>query len=119
LDRLLDLKRIELAQIEEHQAYKISKLLAQKTFFSQAFSRVRTRAVSRAPRDSQRWDRISVRFKRFHMRSSSIVGFSSFIKPVSLLESWTRSQRVASTEITTEKFAFITKWLLLSPGKHS
>jgi hypothetical protein len=40
-------KRIELAQNEEHQAYKISKLLAQKTFFSHAFSRVGTRAVSR------------------------------------------------------------------------
>jgi hypothetical protein len=29
-------------------------------------------------------DRISVRFKRFHIRPSSIVGFSSFTKPVSL-----------------------------------
>jgi hypothetical protein len=38
----------ENVKIEEHQAYKISKLLAQKTFFSHAFSRVRTRAVSRA-----------------------------------------------------------------------
>jgi hypothetical protein len=32
------LQRIELAQIEERQAYKISKLLAQKISFSHAFS---------------------------------------------------------------------------------
>jgi hypothetical protein len=46
-------------------------------------------------------DRISVRFKRFHIRPSSIVGsstFSSFTKSVSLLGSWARSQRVASTQ---------------------
>jgi hypothetical protein len=41
------LERIELTQIGEHQAYKISKFLAQKTFFGHAFSRVRARAVSR------------------------------------------------------------------------
>jgi hypothetical protein len=63
------------SEIEEHQAYKISKLLAQKTFFSHAFNRVITRAVSRADVVIHKvGGRISVRFKRFHIRPGSIVG---------------------------------------------
>ena len=106
-------------EIEEHQAYKISKLLAQKTFFSHAFSRVSTRAVSRV--DSQSWDRISVRFKRFRIRPSSIVGiFILYQTCQSCLDHGQEVKRVASTKFTTEKFTFkTTKWFLLSFGKHS
>jgi hypothetical protein len=82
LDRLLDLKRIELTQIEEHQAYKISKLLAQKTFFSHAFSRVRTRAVSRVIH------KVGIAFLSGSNASIfdlvHLLESSSFTKPVSL-----------------------------------
>jgi predicted ABC-type exoprotein transport system permease subunit len=103
---------VQNCEIEEHQAYKILKLLAQKTFFSHAFSSVKARAVSRVIVSIHKSsDRISVRFKRFHIRSSSIVGIFILLPNLSVvLGSWRRSQRVASTKFTTEKFKFITRW---------
>jgi hypothetical protein len=87
-------------KIEEHQAYKISKLLAQKTFFSHAFKRdTRADVVS----IHKVWDRISVRFKRFHIQHNSICCIFIFsdlhcfifaMNPLKLdslpLEIWTR-----------------------------
>jgi hypothetical protein len=89
-------------EIEEHQAYKISKLLAQKTFFSHAFSSVKARAVSRVIVSIHKSsDRISVRFKRFHIRPSSIVGiFNLYQACQSCLDYGQEVKRVASTKFT-------------------
>jgi hypothetical protein len=82
-------------EIEEHQVYKISKLLAQKTLFSHAFSRVRTRAVSRVIH------KVGIAF--LYGSNASIFDLvqllesSSFTKPslsvLLLLGLWTRSQK--------------------------
>jgi hypothetical protein len=54
-------------------------------------------------------DRISVRFKRFHIRPSSIVGiFILYQACQSCLDHGQEVKRVASTKFTTEKFKFRT-----------